>query len=208
MANGMWTAASGASAQAQNLETIANNLANADTPAFKKDITTFKEYLSKTEREQDPKDIPRGEIKDKDFYPIEGKDQSFVVVDGTHANFKQGHLKVTQSQFDLALDGPGFLEINTPFGLRYTRHGNLKVTSEGRLVTNEGYPLMSAQSAGLAQEGANQPLAPNPNPAARFINLRDRGPRFTISAQGEIYSGEFCGIQKSTKVKKGRPADF
>src|SRR4051812_31287665 len=112
----MWTAATGASAQANNLDLIANNLANADTPAFKKDTPTFKEYLANVEREHGAADIPRGPIKDKDFYPLDGRDQSYVVLDGTHTSFRQGNLRVTQSQFDVALDGPGFLEVSTPHG--------------------------------------------------------------------------------------------
>ena len=98
----MWTAAAGASAQSQNLDIIANNLANADTPAFKKDVPTFKEYLATVEREHEAADIPRGQIKDKDFYPLDGRDQSYVVMDGAHTSFRQGNLRVTQSQFDLA----------------------------------------------------------------------------------------------------------
>ena len=120
----MWTATSGAAAQSLNLDTIANNLANTDTPAFKKDITTFKEYLATVEREHLPTDIPRGPIKERDLYPLDGKDQAFVVVDGTQAIHKQGPLRVTQRQLDVALEGPGFLEVNTPQGIRYSRQGS------------------------------------------------------------------------------------
>lgn len=212
MSNGMWTAASGASAQAQNLDVIANNLANADTPAYKKDVTTFKEYLATVEREQDPKDIPRGPVKDKDFYPLDGRDQAFVTVDGTHHSFHQGHFRPTRSQLDIALDGPGFLEVSTPFGVRYTRHGSLKVGSDGRLVTSEGYPVLSTRGNGLSGELNNSNINNNANNnstdgnansnseasqannqadlTSRFISLRDRGSYFSINDQGEIYAGE------------------
>ena len=104
----MWTAAAGAAAQAQNLDTIANNLANSDTPAFKKDVPTFKEYLATVEREHHPEAIPRGAFKDKDFYPLDGRDQSYVVMDGTHTSFRQGNLKVTQGQLDVEWMALGF----------------------------------------------------------------------------------------------------
>jgi flagellar basal-body rod protein FlgG len=192
----MWTAAAGAAAQSQNLDVIANNIANADTPAFKKDTPTFKEYLATVERNPEPQDIPRGPIKDKEFYPLDGRDQSHVVMDGTHTSYRQGHLRVTQRQFDVALEGSGFMEVSTPYGVRYTRQGSMKVAQDGRLVTQEGYPILARQPGGL--NGNNAGVNPQTPPstataadiASRYINLRDRGPHFTISPQGEIFAGE------------------
>jgi len=215
LATGMWTAAAGAAAQSQNVEIIANNLANSDTPAFKKDLPTFKEYLATIEREHGTVDIPRGPIKEKEFYPLDGRDESFVIMDGTHTNHLQGHLRVTQSALDVALDGPGFLEVSTPFGVRYTRHGSLKLATDGRLVTTEGYPVLTASPGGLAaqtnlpnqsggqgrqpanvgtqggvQAGLGANLMNDPAVAGRFISLRDRGTQFSINTMGEIYAGE------------------
>ena len=212
LATGMWTSVAGASAQVQNVDTIANNLANADTLGFKKDMPTFKEYLSVVEREHDAADIPRGPIKDKDMFPLDGRDQSFVVNDGTYTNFRQGGLRVTQSPLDVALDGPGFIEVSTPSGIRYTRQGSLKMAMDGRLVTTEGYPVLSSQPAGLAGNplagmaqppqgggtttqggvgaGRNPASANGPDVAARFINLRDKGTNVTINGVGDIYAGD------------------
>jgi flagellar basal-body rod protein FlgF len=214
LSSGIWTAASGASAQSQAVEMVANNLANSDTLAFKKDTPTFKEYLVKQERQEGPQDIPRGPIKEKEFYPLDGRDQSFVVVDGTYSNFKQGNLKVTQAPLDVAIDGPGFLEVSTPSGIRYTRQGSLKVATDGRLVTSDGNPVLASTPGGLAaalapnqQQDQGRPSdsalgaqgrapagLPNglnaPDVAARFINLRDRGQNLNINQQGEIYAGE------------------
>ncbi|MEO5971327.1 MAG: flagellar hook-basal body protein [Bdellovibrionia bacterium] len=195
MGTGMWTAASGAAAQALNLDTIANNLANTDSPAFKKDVTTFKEYLTNVEREHQPGDIPRGPIKDKDLYPLDGKDQAFVVVDGTQTIHKQGPLRVTQRQLDVALEGPGFLEVSTPQGIRYSRQGSLKMAADGRLVNSEGYPVLGTvpdpQSGGAVGISAAQipggPGGTMSNVAGRYVNLRDRGSYLTISDQGEIF---------------------
>jgi len=190
----MWTAAAGASAQAQNLDVIANNLANSDTPAFKKDTPPFKEYLASVERTHGPQDIPRGPIKDKDFYPLDGRDESYVVMDGTHTSFRQGNLRVTQGQLDVALDGPGFLEVSTPTGVRFTRQGSLKVASDGKLVTNDGYPVLASKPQGLST---------NPQDvASRFINLRDKGAHFIINGQGEMYSGDELIAQLSVSEFK------
>lgn len=199
MASGIWPSVSGATTQAANVDIVANNLANADTLGFKKDAPAFREYLASLEREHQPEDIPRGPIKDKDFYPIDGRDQSFVVMDGTYTNFKQGNLRVTQSPLDVALDGSGFLEIGTPQGTRYTRQGSLHISADGRLETSDGNPVLASAPGGLAASALERaPASPgeaaagrNPgNDAARFINLRDRGTHFSITPQGEIYAGE------------------
>lgn len=210
LASGLWTAVAGASAQAHTVDTVANNLANADTLGFKKDVPAFREYLSVLEREHEAQDVPRGPIKDKDFYPLDGRDQAFVVVDGSYTNFRPGSLKVTQVPLDLALDGPGFFEVSTPSGVRYSRQGSLKMATDGRLVNAEGYPVLAAQPGGLAsalpasavQPGQGWPTTQggvaaepgmnvaNATVAQRYINLRDRGTNISISSSGEIYAGD------------------
>lgn len=198
MATGMWTAVSGATARSQAVDTVANNLANSDTLGFKKDTLTFKEYLTTAEREKDAGDIPRGAIKDKDFYPLDGRDQAFVVTDGSYTNFRQGNLRVTQNPLDVAMDGPGFIEVSTPSGIRYTRQGSLKLAMDGRLVTTEGYPVLAAQPGGLASAQSVSSVQPNQGGSAtqggvaagRFINLRDRGSNISITEKGEIFAGD------------------
>jgi flagellar basal-body rod protein FlgG len=177
----------------------------------------------------DTVDIPRGAIKDKELYPIDGRDQSMVIVDGTYSNFKQGPLKVTQAPLDVALDGPGFLEVSTPAGIRYTRQGSLKVAQDGRLVTSEGYPVLASSPGGLAAQPASAQqgqgglatqggVAAGRTPAAiaadqaalaqtapaRFISLRDRGTNLSINEQGEIYAGDEL-VAKLSMVEFQKP---
>jgi flagellar basal-body rod protein FlgF len=205
VATGLWTAVSGAASQAHAVDTVANNLANADTQGFKKDLPAFREYLSSVEREKDSLSIPQGPIRDRDLVQLDGRDQSFVIVDGTYTHFKQGPLRVTQNPLDVALDGPGFLEVSTPSGIRYTRQGSLKMATDGRLVTAEGFPVLALPPGGLADAlpaSAVQPsqgglptqggvAAEQGQPgelASRFISLQGNGP-VSISPAGEIVSG-------------------
>jgi len=201
----MWTSVSGAAAQAQAVETVANNLANVDTNGFKKDMPAFKEYLSSVEREHDRPSVHIGPIKDKDLYPIGDKDQSHVITQGNFTSFKQGPMKITKSPLDVAIEGPGLIEVSTPQGLKYTRHGSFKVAVDGRLVTNEGYPVLLSKAGGLAAEApaAVTPSTPgselqsgapapgslsDPNIASRFISMKDRA-NISITEKGEIFSG-------------------
>ncbi len=212
MSKPLWPAMSGAIARDYEVEVIANNLANANTNGFKKDNVVFKEYLAQPERESPmTADIPRLPIKDKDLYPLDGKDQSFVVVNGTVSSHAQGGLKVTDNPLDVALNGPGFFEVSTPSGIRYTRSGSFKLAPDGRLVTSDGFPVLSQAEA---EEGAPQSV-PQDNPqilgqannlsgrnpaglnaarepavAARFIQLLGREGPVHINDGGEIYLGQ------------------
>ncbi len=207
MASGFWVTAAGAAAQAQAVDTVANNLANTDTNGFKKDLPAFREYMAVLEREPAAQDIPRGPIKEKEFYPLDGRDQSFVTVDGTYSNFRQGNLRSTAKPLDVAIDGAGFFEVSTPTGGRYTGQGRLKMAMDGRLVTTDGYPVLATQPGGLAtalQPSAVQPGQGGPSTqggvavgqglinaeASRFINLRDRGANISITEEGEIFAGQ------------------
>jgi len=178
MSKPLWPAVSGAVARDMQVEVISNNLANVNTNGFKKDGVDFKEYLSKSEKMNDlGEDIPRSPIKDKDLYPLDGRDQSFVIVNGTHTSFKSGGMKVTDNPLDLALNGPGFLEVSTPAGIRYTKSGALKLSPDGRLVTSEGHPVLaSGDAAG--------------DPAGRYIQLAGREGAIHINDRGEIYAGD------------------
>ncbi len=193
--------------QLNRVDVISNNLANASTPGFKKDQPVFREYLSVLERDNGVAEVPRGPIKDKEFHKLDGTDQSFVITDGTYVNFKPGHFQVTQKPLDIALDGPGFFEVSTPYGIRYTKHGSFNLAKDGRLVTSQGYPVLASQPGGLATALPASAVQPDqgrfptqggvaaeadPSVSARYIQLGDataKGP-VSITQNGEIYSGE------------------
>ena len=176
MSKPLWPAVSGAIARDHEVEVISNNLANVNTNGFKKDGVEFKEYLAKEEKTSDlMEDIPRSPIKDKDLYPLGGRDQSFVVVRETHTNFRTGGIKVTDNPLDVALNGPGFFEVSTPAGIRYTKSGSFKLSHEGKLVTTDGNPVL-AQGEG--------------DPAGRQITLGDHKGSVHINEQGDIYMGD------------------
>ncbi|MEW6058090.1 MAG: flagellar hook-basal body protein [Bdellovibrionota bacterium] len=153
--SGLWTAVSGGMAQSQNLDIIANNLANANTTGFKKDSATFKEYLTAVERPEAVSNaIPRTVFKDSDFYHFDGKEHAFVNVDRVHTDHSQGNLRPTHGPLDLAIDGPGFFAVKTPSGLMFTRAGDFKVNAEGTIVTTEGYPVMALSAEAAAAKTA------------------------------------------------------
>ncbi len=182
----LWVPLSGAIAQQRQVETIANNVANANTPGFKKEQVVFKEYLAALEKPDAQVDLPQKEWKPEDFYRSYNSEDAFVKVDGTYTLHDQGQLSPTGNAFDNALNGPGFYEVLTPNGVRYTRKGNFTINNEGKLVTDQGFFLLS--KAPPATAGADGKLELSVPAESRVINVGNN--KFTISLDGEVYSGQ------------------
>ncbi len=185
---GLWPAVSGSVAQSQRLDTIANNLANAETSAFKRDQVEFRNVLSDAEAAALKEDIPRKLYTDKDFHRLDGRDQSFVMVNGTHTDFTQGRVKATGSPLDVMIEGKGFLEVLGPQGSRFTRQGNLKLQADGTLVTTEGYPVLSRGGA-PAGDGKMIPREELLARAIRIDSTKTNEP-LTITGNGRIFQGK------------------
>jgi flagellar basal-body rod protein FlgF len=173
---GIYTALSGSMAQTQKLDTIANNLANINTPAFKKDAQVFQEYLTAHEKPPNVLQVPKVPASIESFYDMQGGDKSFVDSAGTYTNFAQGSLKATNNPLDVAIDGNGFFEIATPNGVKYSRLGAFKLDGLGQLVTKDGHPLLRAAAEGT-------------DPAARTFKVSGENP-VVISEAGDVMDGE------------------
>ncbi len=173
---GIFTALSGALAQTTKIDTIANNIANVNTTGFKKDQQTFSEYLTAMEKEPEVIQVPRVPASIESFYDINGGDKGYVDTAGTYTNFEQGSLKHTGGKLDVAIDGPGFFEVNTAQGVRLTRAGNFTIDGNGQLVTKDGHAVLL--------EGDN--TADLEQRSVRFSGLA----QVYISDGGEVFEGE------------------
>ena len=180
---------SGAIAQQKNVETIANNVANVNTPGFKKEQIVFKEYLAAVEGKgatEQGIDLPQKDWKPEDFYRSYNAEDSFVKVDGSYTLHEQGQLTPTGNAFDNAISGPGFFEVLTPNGVRYSRKGSFSISNEGKLVTDQGFLVLSKDAPPVA--GADGKLNLSTPPESRAITIS--GSKFSISLDGEVYSGD------------------
>lgn len=145
---GIFVGLSGAMAQNLKLDSIANNIANVDSPAFKRDQQLFKEYLTANEKPPSVIQVPKIPASIESFYDTQGGDKSFVDTAGTFTDFTQGGLKVTGNSFDVAIEGEGFFEVATPSGARMTRNGSFTLDGNGQLVTKQGYPVLMQSPGG------------------------------------------------------------
>ena len=114
MSYGLYISAEGAHAQSRRVETLANNLANADTVGFKRDLAVLQaRYSEETQRgldypgSQSVNDLGGG-----------------VKVAGTQTDFSAGAFKRTNVPSDMAIPGDGFFMVRRPDGDYLTRAGN------------------------------------------------------------------------------------
>ncbi len=147
MVRGVFTAASGMVAQQHRLDAISNNLANANTVGYKRDVSVHKAFPELLLRRMNDNGIiqfpyrnePVGSI---DKAPVAGRLGTGVEQNELFTIFEQGAVRQTESPFDVALEGEGFFVVETPYGERYTRNGNFTIGPESFLVTQQGYPVL------------------------------------------------------------------
>jgi len=142
MIRGWYTGASGMMAQQTRLDTIANNLANVDTDGYKRDVAVHKAFAQLLLRRTDDDGVFLHAFGSADYAPMIGKLGTGVENNELFTELEQGALKGTESDFDVALDGKGWMCIQTPYGERYTRNGSFILGKEGYLETKEGYPVL------------------------------------------------------------------
>jgi flagellar basal-body rod protein FlgF len=106
----------------RQMDVVANNLANSSTPSFKAERLLFAELLDRGTANQ----------------PL-----SFVQDLGTVRDTKQGPITRTGNSLDFALQGDGYLKVETPLGIRYTRNGRFQLDGTGQVVTSQGYLLLA-----------------------------------------------------------------
>lgn len=181
----IWVSVSGQIAQQRKVETIANNIANANTPGFKKDDLVFKEHLTALNKGVTDIDIPTKDWSPDDFYRTQGAQNAHVVVDGSYTDFKQGPLVPTNNPFDLALNGKGFFEVLTPNGIRYTRTGNFTISKDGNLSTDQGFKVLSASEEEPPKTDTKD--LPESNITSRFLTL-PVGETVSIGTDGQVFT--------------------
>jgi flagellar basal-body rod protein FlgF len=130
---GLYISAEGAHAQSRRVEALANNLANADTVGFKRDLTIFQSRYA--EETQQGLDYPGS----RTVNDLGGG----VRVAATKTDFSPGPVRATGNASDLAVTGDGFFTVRRPDGDYLTRAGNFMFNTAGQLVTQDNYPVLS-----------------------------------------------------------------
>ena len=123
----------------REMDAVANNMANMNTPAYKAERMMFAEYLVRPQR-----DMPLSFVQDK----------------GMMRDLRDGPLTKTGNPLDLALAGEGYFTVGTDLGQRYTRSGRFQLDAAGQITNQLGQPVLSA---------AGQPIIIPPGTASITI---------------------------------------
>ena len=136
MIRSLWTAKTGMEGQQTKLDAISNNLANVGTNGYKRAGVVFEDLMYQNLRSAGAATSEQSQL------PTGLQVGLGVRAAATTRNFNQGSLQQTGNNFDIAIKGGGFFQIQLPDGTTgYTRDGAFQVDSAGQLVTNAGYAV-------------------------------------------------------------------
>lgn len=143
MIRGLYISASSAVSEGKRIDTISNNIANANTTGFKKDMLiteSFPEILIMKMGGEMPNGVSGIRMPAPMNYI--GTMNAGVHVDVVATDFTQGHHDPTGNPLDIAILGKGFFAVDANGEERYTRDGSFAIDGEGYLVNKDGYKVL------------------------------------------------------------------
>jgi flagellar basal-body rod protein FlgF len=151
-------------ALSNSIDIIANNIANSSTTGFKRQGIQFETFVSK-------------------HTSPTAQNTNFVYDRATFRDSTPGTISQTGNPLDLAIQGTGYFQIQTPQGVQYTRDGAFRTDNQGQIVTSTGLPVLS---------DAGQPLV-----------LPDDALDVTISGDGFLTAQVGTGTSRAQLGKIG-----
>ncbi|WP_116138488.1 flagellar basal-body rod protein FlgG [Trinickia diaoshuihuensis] len=201
MLDALYVAATGMQAQQLDVDTIANNLANLNTTAFKKSRISFTD-LVRLERVRQAHVVGLGGGDGPDETgPLAAVPRmgAGVGIASVAKLFDAGAITQTNSQWDVAINGDGFLSVAMPDGsTAYTRGGTLKVNADGLLAVESGQPLKpgiaipaNATAVSIGSDGSVSAAIAGQSAPAKLGQLqlvRFANPAALLAQSGGLYS--------------------
>ena len=138
MIRGFYTALSGVVAALQRQAAVADDVANVSTVGYKRSATEQSDFKLAIARSGG------GTI---------GALGTGTVAGAPQIDVSQGAITATYRMTDLAIEGDGLFVVRTPDGLAYTRAGNFALDQNGRLVTQQGYPVVDTAGRDIIASG-------------------------------------------------------
>lgn len=132
MDSGFYAMCNALIARKNELDTIAGNLANTNTVGYRGHRDIFSSVLATAQRNTSP---------------LNDAINDYGVLQETSLDQRQGSMVRTGNDLDLAVEGPGWLVVQTASGRVLTRNGNLQVSAHGQLVTAQGDAVMGERGA-------------------------------------------------------------
>ncbi len=147
MDSGLYAACTALMARTDALDTIANNLANASTNGFRGRQTSFSSVLAGSGH---PTDTQLNDVTN-----------SYGLLSNSRLNLQAGSFERTNNDLDVAVEGPGFLTVQTAHGTMYTRNGSLQVSPAGQLQTATGDAVLGERGPITLPSGSKVTISPD-----------------------------------------------
>ena len=155
MIRALFSAGSGMTAEQMSIDSIANNLANANTAGFKARRTQFQDLLYQSFLQPGAAAGAQTVVPSGLQLGLGTRPAANSIV------FTQGSFQQTDNPLDVVIQGKGFFQIRKPDGqIAYTRAGNFQLDRDGNMVTGNGNPIepqitipAQAQSITIAADG-------------------------------------------------------
>ncbi len=103
------------------IDRIAMNIANTGTAGYKRETAVALPFAARLAAQVE---------------------EAGLVPQGVHLDLRPGTLRMTGQNLDLAIVGDGWFEVATDHGPAYTRRGDFRLDARGRLVTQQGLPVL------------------------------------------------------------------
>jgi len=217
---GLYAAYLGMRSRQQQLDLLANNIANASTSGFKADRLLYRSVVA-----ANPNSNPNAgtSTPGAGAAPSTATDQKeqltplrygidVGVVTAQRTDFSAGSIRETGRSLDIALNGDGFIVVQTPRGERYTRQGSLTLDSSGQLVTQRGDLVVGDSGPitvppGNVSFGEDGSLSVNGSVAGKLKLVRFNNPGTALSKEGDclfVANGTEHGQEATeTRVAQG-----
>jgi flagellar basal-body rod protein FlgG len=168
------TIATGLAASQMMMNTIADNLSNVNTTAFKSETPEFQTLLYQDGIQ------PGAGSTGQTVYPSGLELGTGVKVASIKQTETQGTLTSTGNPLDMAINGQGYFQVNLPSGqTAYTRDGAFQLNAAGQLVTSSGYQVVpaitipaNAQSVTIGTDGTVSVTLPGSSTATQVGQIQ------------------------------------
>lgn len=147
MIYGLYLSAAGVMTNAYRQDVISNNLANAETVGFKKNLAGFQQR--RTEADERGDESSTNALLEN----IGGG----VFASPTHVDLSQGELESSSNNLDVALEGSGYFAVRDHDTTRLTRDGQFMLNRDGQLIlaNGVGQPVLNDKGDSIKLEGAS-----------------------------------------------------
>lgn len=183
MVSGKYSALAGAISREQAIANLSNNLANVSTSGYKKSNVSFEAILKGETQANATKGVNYNRI---------GKN---------YTDFSPGPIRTTENPLDVAIHGEGFLKVQGPDGILYTRRGDLAINAEGQLTTSNGLPVL---------DDGNAPIT-IPDTDTSNVAIGDGGIIYILGPQGtreEVAQLAIVDIEDKLQLKRESDTTF